>query len=61
MRVFRSKEQVEVWLCEDGRRQSLTGTVNTALANDAMRHGQDLVDELIDRTLKEADRRLAAA
>jgi hypothetical protein len=52
---------VEVWLCEDGRRQSLTGTVNTALANDAMRHGQDLVDELIDRTLKEADRRLAAA
>jgi hypothetical protein len=60
VQVLRFQDELEVWLCDNGEPRSLTGTVNTALAVDAPRHGQDLVGELIDRTLWEADRRLAS-
>jgi hypothetical protein len=61
VRVVRSPGQLQVWLCENGELQSLTGTVNAALASDAERHGQDLVGELIDRTLREVERRSSEA
>jgi hypothetical protein len=54
--VVRSREQLQVWLC-DRRRRQLTGSIGTELASDAKRLGQDLVGNLVDRALREADRR----
>jgi hypothetical protein len=61
VRVLRFQDRLGVWLCDKGKLHSLTGTVNIALAADASRYGQDLVGALIDRTLREADRRLTAS
>lgn len=54
--VAKTAEQVQIWLHEGGGRQ-LAGSVGAALASDARRLGQDLVGELIDDALREADRR----
>ena len=54
--VVRSREQLQVWLRDSGRRQ-LTGMIGIELASDAIRLGQDLVGTLVDRALREADRR----
>jgi hypothetical protein len=56
VRVLRSQHQLEIWLSHNGKRQSLTGTVNTALVADALRHGQDLVGELVEQALRESER-----
>jgi hypothetical protein len=57
VRIVRSRDQLEVWLCKNGKPETLTGTVNTTLAVDATRYGQDLIEELIERALWESDRR----
>ena len=60
VQVLRTDEHLEIWRCEDGARRSLTGTVNVALVTDALRHGQDLIEELVERTLKEIERESSA-
>lgn len=57
VRVLSSSGRLQVWLYEDGAPHLLAGSVDAALASDAERHGQDLVGELVDRALREADRR----
>ena len=49
--------QIVVWLELDGRRRERVGAVNRDLAADAWRYGQDLVGELVETALQEADRR----
>lgn len=56
--VIESRERLQIWLHDAGARR-LAGSVGVALASDARRLGQDLVDELIDDALREADRRSA--
>ena len=56
--VTKSREQLQIWLNDAGARQ-LAGSIGVELASDARRLGQDLVDELIDDALREADRRSA--
>ena len=60
VRVTASKGCLQVWLCGGDRPQLLTGTVKADLACDAGRYGQDLVGELVDRALREADRQSIA-
>ena len=59
--VSRSGERLQVWLYQVGRRRALAGSVNVGLADDALRHGQDLVNELVEESLREADRRMMVA
>jgi hypothetical protein len=54
--VTEAQEHLQIWLHDDGARR-LAGSVGIELASDARRLGQDLVDELIDDALREADRR----
>jgi len=54
--VTESRENLQIWLHDAGSRQ-LVGSIGVELASDARRLGQDLVDELIDDALHEADRR----
>ena len=50
-------DEIVVWLDGKGTRSKRIGSVNRALAADARRHGQDLVGDLVDDALLEADRR----
>lgn len=45
-----------VWLEVGGQRRSLVGRINKFLARDALRHGQDLVEELLDKARMKAER-----
>ena len=54
--VTESREHLQIWLRDGGAKQ-LAGSIGIELASDARRLGQDLVDELIDDALREADRR----
>jgi hypothetical protein len=54
--VTESRERLQIWLHDAGAKR-LAGSIGVALASDARRLGQDLVDELIDDALREADRR----
>jgi hypothetical protein len=60
VRVLRAGQRFEVWLYQPGRRRQLTGSVDVRLALDAGRLGQDLVGDLVESSLKEADRRSLA-
>lgn len=51
-------DEIVVWLDGKGTRPKRIGSVNRRLAADARRHGQDLVGDLVDTALLEADRRL---
>ena len=56
MRLSVEVHEIVIWFeFPDGRRKRI-GTVNRHLATDASRHGQDLVGELVERALQEADR-----
>jgi hypothetical protein len=57
--VTQSREHLQIWLHESGRRR-LAGSIGIELASDAKRLGQDLVSELVDDALREADRRSAS-
>ncbi len=50
-------DEIVVWLDGPGLRPRRIGSVNRRLAADARRHGQDLVGDLVDMALLEADRR----
>jgi hypothetical protein len=52
---------LRVWYCENGEPLKLTGTIPAALANDASRYGQDFVGDLVDKTLRIAERRRTEA
>lgn len=54
--VVESGERLQIWLHDHDERR-LAGSVRVALASDAKRLGQDLVGELVDEALREADRR----
>ena len=54
--MVRSREQLQIWLCDDEGRQ-LTGLIGLELASEAQRLGQDLVGQLVEKALREADRR----
>jgi hypothetical protein len=60
VRLIKSNGQLQVWLCDKGIPRTMTGAVNARLASDARRYGQDLVEELVDRTLRQADVRETA-
>ena len=51
-------DEIVVWLDGKGARPKRIGSVNRRLAADARRYGQDLVGDLVDSALLEADRRL---
>ena len=54
--VVKSREQLQIWLCDDDGRQ-LAGSIGVELVSDAKRLGQDLIGQLVERALREADRR----
>ena len=54
--VTESRDHLQIWLHDAGAKR-LAGSIGVELASDARRLGQDLVDELIDDALREADRR----
>lgn len=56
--VTQSREHLQIWLHDAGQRR-LAGSIGIELASDAKRLGQDLVSELVDDALREADRRSA--
>lgn len=56
--VTESRAQLQIWLHDAGAKR-LSGSIGVELASDARRLGQDLVEELIDDALREADRRSA--
>ena len=57
--VTQTREHLQIWLHDAGQRR-LAGSVGIELASDAKRLGQDLVSELVDDALREADRRSAS-
>ena len=61
VQVLRSGRYLRVWYSENGEPLKLTGTIPAALANDASRYGQDLVGDLVDKTLRIAERRRTEA
>jgi hypothetical protein len=58
--VVKSRQQLQIWLCDDEGRQ-LAGSVGLALVSDAKRLGQDLIGQLVEKALREADRRSIAS
>ena len=53
-------DDIVVWLKGSGDRPRRIGAVNRRLAEDARRHGQDLVGDLVDEALLAADRQRSA-
>jgi len=56
-KVKRAGAHVKVWLCPNGATPELTGAIDSRLAADAWRHGQDLDVELVEQALKQGERR----
>lgn len=57
LRLSTQGDEIVVWVDGTGPRPRRIGSVNRRLAADARRHGQDLVGDLVDEALREADRR----
>ena len=57
VQVVTTGEQLQVWFCPRYQPRVLVGGVSISLARDAVRYGQDLLDGLIDKALRMADRR----
>ncbi len=55
-RLAEGDREVTVWLEVSGQRRSFVGRINKFLARDALRHGQDLVEELLDKARIKAER-----
>lgn len=55
-RLAAGESEVTVWLEVGGQRRSIVGRINKFLARDALRHGQDLVEELLDKARIRAER-----
>ena len=56
LRLSSERNRLVVWLKSPGRRATKIGTVSRRLG-DAQRYGQDLVEDLVEAALQEADRR----
>ena len=52
VRIVQDTELWEVWIFRRGRRPHRFGSIGVALATDAPRHGQDLIDDIVDRALQ---------
>jgi hypothetical protein len=57
VKINRADTRFEVWLCPNADPPELAGTIDAGLAADARHHGQDLVEELVERALRQAARR----
>jgi hypothetical protein len=57
VRVVKVGGQLQVWFCPRYQPRVLAGAIGVGLAEDALRYGQDLLGELIDKALWMADRR----
>lgn len=57
LRLSAQGDRIVVWLQGKDARPKRIGSVDRRLAADARRHGQDLVGDLVDIALLEADRR----
>ena len=55
-RCTEDEREISVWLDMAGRPRSRIGRINKILVHDALRHGQDLVGELVERALVKAER-----
>jgi hypothetical protein len=56
-RVSTNADQIVVWLTSHSTRPKRIGAVSRQLAADASRYGQDLVGNLVETALQEAERR----
>jgi hypothetical protein len=56
VKVNRADTRFEVWLYPNGDPPELAGTIDAGLAADARHQGQDLVEELVEQALRQAER-----
>jgi hypothetical protein len=56
VRILRTASHWEVWIFRRAQRLHRAGAIGLTLANDALRQGQDLVDDLLNDTLKQLER-----
>ena len=54
--ILRTASHWEVWIFRCGQPLRCAGSIGSALASDALRQGQDLVDDLLYDSLKLLDR-----
>ena len=54
--ILRTASHWEVWIFRCGQPLRCAGSIGSALASDALRQGQDLVDDLLNDTLKQLER-----
>ena len=54
--VVRTISHWEVWILRRGQPLCRAGSIGLTLATDALRHGQNLVDDLLNDTLKQLER-----
>lgn len=55
--LIRNKGRLEVWLMRGDRTIQRIGTVGMPLALDALRHGEDVVADLLDEARRTLERR----
>ena len=55
-RCAEDEREISVWLDMAGRPRARIGRINKLLVRDARRHGQDLVEELVEKALMKAER-----
>ena len=56
VRILRTARRWEIWIFGNGRRLRCVGLIGVALANDALWRGQDLIDSIVERALREMER-----
>ena len=54
--ILRTASHWEVWIFRCGQPLRCSGSIGSALASDGLRQGQDLVDGLLNDTLKQLER-----
>lgn len=55
-RILRTASHWEVWIFRCGQRMRCAGAIGLTLASDALRQGQNLVDDLLNDALKQLER-----
>jgi len=55
VRILRTASHWEVWIFRRGQPLRSAGSIGLMLASDALRQGQDLVDDLLNDALKQLD------
>jgi hypothetical protein len=56
VQVLQTISHWEVWILRRGQPLCRAGSIGLTLANDALRQGQNLVDDLLNDTLKQLER-----